>query len=387
MKYFESSLGLDHFNSNVRTRKNGKIRIIFQSVFNNFSAYLYSWSSSMPKDEIWHGIAPVTEKGFGCFHRTDCVTDLNQCRDLSLQTSVHSVPAVAVGACLASHREESVEVTQKRALQSSLVGCPQIKHVWALSRTATCFTIHGWCGTQDPWVTLPIPRSSHQSRGAPHRKPATNPWNCTRHFLLPHHHMLAQVPASLQLVSSSLGCLWDGWRTALYAPKERDPELGLVECDVLRAHIAPVCRCQTVKAVSQGAGRSGKRLSLRHGAVRAVERRTPAPQHNPSPLHFCLQGLAAVSATLLNGEVHWAARWRQTYAWPILLSWVVVCLKHAESWRAKGAWLCVCNGQIACSSLNAATRARTNLIFLTILTLQLRRLKEAYFCGQLIFKT
>lgn len=38
----------------------------------------------MPKAEISHGIAPVTEKGFESFGRTDCVTDLNQPGDVSL---------------------------------------------------------------------------------------------------------------------------------------------------------------------------------------------------------------------------------------------------------------------------------------------------------------
>lgn len=46
----------------------------------------------MPKAEICHGIAPVTEKGFECFGRIDCVTDLNQPRDVPPpHRSVHGI--------------------------------------------------------------------------------------------------------------------------------------------------------------------------------------------------------------------------------------------------------------------------------------------------------
>lgn len=46
----------------------------------------------MPKAEICHGIAPVTEKDFECFGRIDCVTDLNQPRDVPPpHRSVHGI--------------------------------------------------------------------------------------------------------------------------------------------------------------------------------------------------------------------------------------------------------------------------------------------------------
>lgn len=36
------------------------------------------------------------------------------------------------------------------------------------------------------------------------------------------------------------------------------PELSVAECDVLQAHIAPVCPHWTTKAASQGTGKTGK---------------------------------------------------------------------------------------------------------------------------------
>lgn len=42
----------------------------------------------MPKAEIRHGVAPITEKVFECFGRTDGKTDLNQPRDVALHRSV-----------------------------------------------------------------------------------------------------------------------------------------------------------------------------------------------------------------------------------------------------------------------------------------------------------
>lgn len=45
-------------------------------------------------------------------------------------------------------------------------------------------------------------------------------------------------------------------------------------------------------------------------------------------------------------QVHWAAWHWHRDTWPILLSWVVVCSKHAGSCRAEGAQMCACKGQI-----------------------------------------
>lgn len=82
------------FDSNVRTRNNMDFRFVL-FILNNFSACLSSWSSSMPKTEIYHGISPVTEKILECFGRTDCVTDLSQPGDPSQHRSVCSVQGVA----------------------------------------------------------------------------------------------------------------------------------------------------------------------------------------------------------------------------------------------------------------------------------------------------
>lgn len=96
----------------------------------------------MPKVEIYHGIAPVSEKGFECFGRTDCVTDLNQPRDLPVHSSVHPVQAVAKSRLIYHYREECVEVTEKSTLQKSLIGCPRVKCMQVLPELLPALT-HG----------------------------------------------------------------------------------------------------------------------------------------------------------------------------------------------------------------------------------------------------
>lgn len=49
----------------------------------------------MPKAEICHGVAPITEKVFECFGRTDGKTDLNQPRDVALHRSVLALWVIA----------------------------------------------------------------------------------------------------------------------------------------------------------------------------------------------------------------------------------------------------------------------------------------------------
>lgn len=49
----------------------------------------------MPKAEIRHGVAPITEKVFECFGRTDGKSDLNQPRDVPLHRSVLALWVIA----------------------------------------------------------------------------------------------------------------------------------------------------------------------------------------------------------------------------------------------------------------------------------------------------
>lgn len=149
-------------------------------------------------------------------------------------------------------------------------------------------TLHELCITYpgvliSPQVTMPevLPMES---------KP--QPPKIAQYFLLlPHHLMLAEVPASHWLVFSSPGRLRNGWRTSLHAPKEWDTELGIaVWC-------AASSRCCHMSLLDHRRSQLHCRQTVIVPGTWSHLRQRRGPQPcNEIPACFCLQGLAAVSS-------------------------------------------------------------------------------------------
>lgn len=90
----------------------------------------------MPKAEICHGIAPVTEKGFECFGRIDCMTDLNQPRDVpSPHRSVHGIQVLEHTMSMST--STSMSMSTSTSMSMSFQGLQTTKALQSISTIQT----------------------------------------------------------------------------------------------------------------------------------------------------------------------------------------------------------------------------------------------------------
>lgn len=219
------------FNSNVRTRNNMDFRFVL-FILNNFSACLSSWSSSMPKTEIYHGISPVTEKILECFGRTDCVTDLSQPGDPSQHRSVCSVQGVAKSgtterSSLKLYWTKSCRNPWLGEMPSNVIQNFFVTRRWGQTIGELCFMYVGVAICLQVTVSEVLPMESKlQSLEIAH--------SVSFLFLITSCWLRCQLPCSWVSVLLSF-CGMGG--------EEGEPELGIAECGVMQAQIAPLFPC------------------------------------------------------------------------------------------------------------------------------------------------